>query len=171
MSVGTTGQATPRERRAVSRADLARVLRRSLDRHDVTQGQVADSVGIAASKVGRWCDPTAAERPTIADVTLMPRPIAITLLRWAAEAHGVEVVDAIAVETVSDHLRHLYTCIREGADVTSTYASAIADGQIDATERRQLIAELEQDLSAKASLRRALLDDEAAYLAMMRRVS
>jgi hypothetical protein len=168
MSSPRTAHPTPAEERAARRADFARVLRRALDKHDVTQSQVADAVGIADSKVHRWCDHRAPEVPCAASIALMPRPVALDVLAWIGEAHHVHIVDELEAKDVGEHLSHLHTLIRETADATSAYAKALDDGVIDRAERRALLAELEQSISAQNALRRKLIADEESDVAAAR---
>src|SRR5690606_17395291 len=109
------------------------------------------------------------EGPSVSDATLLPREVALDLMRWVAESHHVHIVDELAVDGIADHLRHLHTLIRQSADVTTAYSGALVDGIIDADERRALLAELEQDSAAKNALRRALLEDEASEQAAIAR--
>lgn len=160
MTTETTGQTTPREKRASFRAQVSRVLRRALDRHDASQVALAQAIGMARGKAGRWTDPEDPEVPGISDIALMPREVALDLLRWVADHHGLDVVTRIETGVVGDHLVHLHTLIREGSDVTSAYSLALADGVIDALERRSILAELEEDIAARTALRQALLADE-----------
>lgn len=147
---------TPRERLASLRAQLARVLRRTLDQHDVTQAAMADVCGTTSQKAQAWCDPTRPEGPSVAHLPQMPRAVAMELLRWAAEPHGLTVVERLAATSVASHLGHLHRVLKEGADVSVGYSSALADGLITPDERERLISELRESVAAETSLLHAL---------------
>lgn len=163
MKPQTTGHPTPSEQRASMRAEFARVLRRSLDRHDITQAQLADAVGVAASKVGRWTDHRVNETPCVASLALLPRPVAIDLLTWIGAHHHATIADDLSFgDDVSDHLAHFARLVDEINGVSTTYARALADGGIDPAERRVLIAKLRASVASQTTLLRDLEGEEAA---------
>ncbi len=157
MTSGITGQ-TAREQRAHWRATFSRFFRGVLHRHDVTQETIARLVGTQQSKVAAWLDPEHAEVPGVPDIALMPQPVAVELLAWLGEHHRVHVVAEVRTETVGDHLGHLHAIVREGADVTSLYSKALADGVIDDAEADALLRELDESIAAETALRRTLLE-------------
>lgn len=155
---------TPREQRAYLRAQLARVIRRSLDRHDVTQAQLADLCGVAASKVGRWVDHTSNEVPGASDIALMPTAVASDLLTWIAGRLRLTVAEDISCESPQDHLLRLHQIVREGGDVTATYSRIVATGRAPTpADRRDLIRELGESIAAQTALLRDLEGEEAAH--------
>jgi hypothetical protein len=163
MTSGST-ERTPREERAQLRADFARILRRSLDRHDVTQAQLADLCGVAPCKAGRWCDHTSSEVPGAADVAMFPVAVARDVMTWIGSHVHMTVSDDLAFDVVADHLAHLHTIIREGGDVVTSYSRIVASGHTPApADRRELIREIEESIRAQQALLNDLRADEAAH--------
>jgi transcriptional regulator with XRE-family HTH domain len=119
---------TPRETRAAAKAELARLLTRLLAEHDVTQDDLARCCGVGPSLVQRWCDRDRLETPSVADLLAMPRPIALALLRWAADAHAHVVADAPETVTVEDRLEHLDALTDDFGATTSLLARALTNG-------------------------------------------
>jgi transcriptional regulator with XRE-family HTH domain len=163
MTSSTTAHSTPAEQRASLRAEFARVLRRALDRHDITQAQLADAVGIAPSKVGRWTDHRAPEVPCAASIALMPRPVAVDVLTWMSAFAHLTVADDLNFDDVRDHLEHLHTVIREGSEVFASYSKVATAGHTPTPAvRRDLMRDLRESISAQTSLLRDLEAQEAA---------
>ncbi len=160
MTNGST-ERTAREERVRIRAEFARVLRRALDRHDVTQAQLADLCGVATSKVGRWLDHTANEVPGFSDVSLFPTAVAREVMTWLGSHQHVTISDALTLADVSDHYEHLHCVIESGSQVHSIYAGALRDQSITIQEQRELAAALEKSIEAQ----QALLNDCRAALA------
>lgn len=144
--------ATPAEARATSRATASRALGRALLSEDITQHELADCCGVPAQKTQLWTDPKQAQAPYVADLRQMPRPVAMALLSWAAEAHHAIVVDQLVAGSALDHMGHLHRILKEGADVSVAYCAALADGVVDDVERERVISELREDIVAKQSL-------------------
>lgn len=143
---------TPVQARSAARVAVAKLLRGALHAADVDQGEVARLVGTTAQKVQRWCDRLERETPGFADVILMPRAVAMPLLRWAAEHHGALVVDQLEAASALDHMGHLHRVLKESADVSVAYSSALADGVVDPVERERLISELRESIHAQQSV-------------------
>lgn len=143
---------TPVQARSAARVAVAKMLRRSLDAADVDQGELARLVGTTAQKVQKWCDRLERETPGFADVILMPRSVAMPLLRWAADHHAAIVVDQLEAAGAGDHMSHLHRVLKEGADVSVAYVAALSDGVVDAVERERLISELRESIEAQRSV-------------------
>lgn len=155
----STTERTPTEMRATYRAELSRVLRRSLVDHDVTQQQLADSCGTSQSKTARWVDHRNPEVPGASDIALMPRPVARDLIDWIGQHQHLHAVDRLNCTGVADHIAHLGTVIRECSDVQTEYASALSGG-IDADERRRIRKEIREAMAALGALDKQLEDEE-----------
>ena len=77
--------------RVAEKVECARLLVRLLAEHDVTQRELAAAVGASKAVIGRWCDRDRLETPSVADVRMMPRVIAIPLLRWMADPPDADI--------------------------------------------------------------------------------
>lgn len=143
---------TPAQARSAARVTVAKLLRRALDAADVDQGELARLVGTTSQKVQRWCDRLERETPGFADIALMPRAVAMPLLRWAAEQHQALVVDQLEAASAADHMGHLHRLLKEGADVSIAYSAALSDGVVDPVERERLISELRESIRAHRSV-------------------
>lgn len=143
---------TPAELRSAARATLARVLSRVLVAVGVSQLDLAEACGTKAQKVQLWCDAKRPETPYVADLPQMQRPVAMELLRWAADQHGALVVDQLEASSAADHMGHLHRLLKEGADVSIAYSAALADGVVDPVERERLISELRESIRAHRSV-------------------
>lgn len=160
---------TPRERLAQWRAQLSRVFRRSLDRHDRTQAEIAQEVGATPQKVQLWTDHHRLDTPTIAHLALLPTPVLEDVLAPILDEHGLRLVACGAYLVGADekgHLEHLRDVIRECSDVQRDYSAAIVGG-ITRVERESLRREIGEALSALAVLDHALRiegEQEAADL-------
>lgn len=159
---------TPREQLARWRAQLSRVFRRSLDRHDRTQAEVAQAVGATTQKVQLWSDHHRLDTPTIAHLALMPDGVLEDLLAPILDERGLRLVGCgayLAGAGEQGHLEHLRDVIRECSDVQRDYASAISGG-ITRAEREALRREISEAFSALARLDDALRrEGEAEYAA------
>ena len=153
--------ATPAEMRATSRATASRVLGRALFSEEITQHDLADRCGVPPQKTQLWTDPKKAQAPYVADVPQMPRPIAMALLSWAAEAHRATVVDEIEAGCDLDHMGHLHRILKEGADVSIAYSGALADGHITPAERERIISEIRESIAAHRSVLEMLEGERA----------
>lgn len=143
---------TPAELRSAARATLARVLSRVLVAVGVSQLDLAEACGTKAQKVQLWCDAKRPETPYVADLPQMQRPVAMELLRWAADQHGAIVVDQLEASSAADHMGHLHRLLKEGADVSIAYSAALSDGVVDPVERERLISELRESIRAHRSV-------------------
>lgn len=143
---------TPAELRSAARATLARVLSRVLVAVGVSQLDLAEACGTKAQKVQLWCDAKRPETPYVADLPQMQRPVAMELLRWAADQHGALVVDQLEASSAADHMGHLHRLLKEGADVSIAYSAALSDGVVDPVERERLISELRESIRAHRSV-------------------
>jgi hypothetical protein len=163
---------TPAESRTTMRARLARVLRRAMDRCDVSQAALADSVGTKAQKVSLWLDPKTQQSPGLADLTLFPREVARELMVWIGAAHHLTVSDDLNLDEAVDHRRHLSRLVRETAAVAATYTAALEDDHITPEERRDLIVKLRASIATETALLRELEGDESAHThGVVRRIS
>lgn len=158
---------TPRERLASLRAELSRVLRRTLDRHDVSQAALAHGCGSTPQKVQLWCDHERTEGPSVAHLALMPRAVVADLLDAALAPHGLHLAEHVAQpEGQLDHLAQLHRLLTSGQDVTREFSAAIADGVVtrgererirqEAVEARRVLSGLIASLDAEAAAERAI---------------
>ena len=149
---------TPRERLAQWRAQLSRVFRRSLDRNDRTQAEIAQEVGATPQKVQLWTDHHRLDTPTIAHLALMPDGVLEDILAPILDERGLRLVGCGAHLAGADeqgHLEHLRDVIHECSDVQRDYASALVGG-ITRPERESLRREISEAISALAQLDHAL---------------
>ncbi len=76
-----------------------------------------------------------------AAVTALPRQVALQLLDWAARSFNCTVADLPGSYSERNRLRLLAQVTKECADVTSTYATALADGNLSPQEKQQILTE------------------------------
>lgn len=160
---------TPRQKREDLRAGLSRFLRQSLERHDVAQQTAAAGCGANSSKGDRWVDARNAEVPSVADLVLLPRAVALDLLNWVGGHLKLTVAEDVSVDRAGDHLGHLAKLIEGGSRVTSAYSCALIDSQIDTVERRLLIELLRASVSDQTALLRELENEESEHLRLVAR--
>lgn len=140
---------TRKELLARERAELSRRLTRVLADTDTTQTQVAEACGRGRQKATRWCDPEDSLVPTVADLRLMPAEVVRGLLVWVGAAHGLRVVDEVDDEaTQADYVHALAHMVKETADVSATFAEAIADGAVTPAEARCVVREADEAIRA-----------------------
>ena len=137
---------TPAQARSAAKAAAARVLRAALHAADLDQSELARLVGVPSQRVQRWCDKAERETMSIADLATAPRAVAMHVLRWLGEGHHAVVVDEIDASTDGSHYEHLARMLGATGAVATSYASSLADGQVDAVERERLISLLRESI-------------------------
>jgi transposase-like protein len=161
---------TAREARASAKAELSRLLVRLLAENDVTQDDVARLCGVGPSIVRRWCSRDRLETPSVADLLAMPRPLALALLRWAAEAHAHVVAEAPEIVTVEDRLEHLDALAEDVSATTSILARSLGVGGVPVEHAAELERRGESLIKHGASLRELGRAARPARLAGPRRL-
>ncbi len=131
---------TARIRREKSRAEWSRALAKVLLEYDVPQAEIARCIGVAPSKVQRWCDPESREMPGIADVALFPQAIRGPVLQLLCASMGFVAVENHAVSSQGSHLERLAEVSRTLGGVSPLYAEGLVDGTLDPSELRTLRA-------------------------------
>ena len=144
---------TAREARLATKAAAARLLVRLLAEHDVTQDELARACGVGHSLAQKWADRDRLETPSIADVLAMPQPIALGLLRWAAESHGHALAVLPVDESQAEQLEHLAATVRECGEASARFALSIADGTIAPAEAVDLEREATEAIECLVSVR------------------
>lgn len=136
--------AITKTKRATLQATVSRRLARSIFVNDFTLADIGRAVGVAASKVSRWIDPEAAETPKLADLEMMPREVALAMIRDAASAHGLGVYAKPdnAGGDDEEHLAVVISFVRESGEAASGTLEAAADGKITADEARKMLPEV-----------------------------
>jgi hypothetical protein len=135
-------QRTPEQTRADLKKSFSRALYHALYDLDLTQAQLADVVGVSATKVQRWCDPRNPEMPCIVSLALFPPKLAERLLPAITEGHHVAIVPQLDVPVSKvDHLARLHEVIVETSDVVRTYSAALKAGNPSEQEKRDVIRE------------------------------
>ena len=125
--------------REQNRSDCARIMRRSLDQRDICQLAIADVCGVDQQIAQRWCSPNDPHTPTVADLRQLPKDVALDLLRWAAEAHGLTVVPADDHHADLASPAELSETVQRASALSVAHATALADGKVDADEARSIL--------------------------------
>jgi hypothetical protein len=144
MGDGSTEQVSRQELRARYAAEGARELRRSIDRHDLTQGEVADCVGTRYQRVSLWCDRHRREEPRFSEIAMLPRDVAVDLLRHLAAIHGATVVDRIESLLPGTVMKRMAAASKAVAETSLQVLSALEDDVLDDQERRAIKADAER---------------------------
>ncbi len=147
---------TARERRAALKAEMARVLTRTLFERDVDQGELAEAVGVGASIVQRWADRRRSETMTVADLVLAGQShevVARDLLAWVAERLDLELRPTTNTYDTETGRR----TIHELLDVVRAITDHDLDGTLDAEEARRELRELREAKDALAEREAQLL--------------
>lgn len=84
---------TRREILELLRSEHGRRLRGVLHSADLRIVEVADRCATTHSKVSRWCDPESPETPSVVQVRMAGREVAIAEAQWILEPYGCHVVD------------------------------------------------------------------------------
>lgn len=132
-----TASGTERARtlaRTEAKTRAARWFARALALTGSTQTAVAAACSVARSKAHRWSDPDAGEVPTIADLQLMPREVAVELLQELADELGLALVQLPESGPRRGDLEAGATALESSAAACVSWARASADGVIDAQE-------------------------------------
>lgn len=145
-----TSSNAERIRRKLERAEAkeaaAKSLSRALARTGATQTDVADRLGLAASKAQRWSDPASGEVMTIADLAVLLRdpalrPLALELLRELASSAHLAIVEKPEVAAPDAGTLLAAQASRESADVVAAILESHADGHLSPAEGERLIRE------------------------------
>lgn len=129
---------TPREHRAILRAEAARLLIRLLSDLDIRQKAVAEWCGRSPTDVQRWADSHVPNTPSTVDLVMMPRDLALGYLRWIGDQHGIIWVDAPVVERIEDKAEHYTATVQELLDVASKLTAALTPGALTGAAERAL---------------------------------
>lgn len=114
------------EKRAERQARHARVLRSSMDRHDVSQAEVAHLAGVAPSKVARWVDPDSLERPAAHELEALPDAVAVDLVREVMFVHGYTLAQLPAGAREGDDAQVLAGAIKESGELVAASATLLS---------------------------------------------
>lgn len=120
--------------RTEAKTRAARFFARALAVTGSTQTAVAAACSVARSKAHRWSDPDAGEVPTLADLQLMPREVAVELLQDLADELGLALVQLPESGPRRGDLEAGATALESSAAACVSWARASADGVIDAQE-------------------------------------
>lgn len=150
--------------RTEAKTRAARWFARALATTGSTQTAVAAACSVARSKAHRWSDPDAGEVPTLADLQLMPREVAVELLQEIADELGLALVQLPASGPRSADLEAGAAALESSASVCVSWARASADGVIDAQEGAEV------DEKASIAIAGLLVIRELARAAMRGRV-
>jgi len=150
--------------RTEAKTRAARFFARALAVTGSTQTAVAAACSVARSKAHRWSDPDAGEVPTLADLQLMPREVALELLRELAdELGGVALVELpLSTQTPCDDLTAGAAALERSAAACVAWSRANADGVVDAQEGAEV------DDAASEAIAHLLRIRERARYAMRR---
>lgn len=150
--------------RTEAKTRAARWFAKALATTGSTQTAVAAECSVARSKAHRWSDPDAGEVPTIADLQLMPREVAVELLQELADELGLALVQLPESGPRSGDLEAGAAALESSASVCVSWARASADGVIDAQEGAEVEAK------ASTAIAGLLVIRELARAAMRGRV-
>lgn len=147
---------TARVLRERERVDLSKALRRSLDKHDVSQKVVSLETGAKESIVSHWCDPQAPETPGLADIpgiAAASRSVARDLLSLVAEKIGLSVIERVEAAGSSDWMRALREHSKHTHAVTCAITGALEDHEVSDEELAAIEAEAASQEKQAASMR------------------
>lgn len=152
-STSRTSSASIIEQRAERQARHARLLRGALDRHDVSQAEVAVVAGVAPSKVARWCDPDSRDRPAWHEIEVLPDAVAVDVLRELARAHGFTLSQLPVGAKLSDDVAMLAATAKEDGEKLAAIAECIRPGKPPTREELlRVIKEGTESLETTAAL-------------------
>jgi transcriptional regulator with XRE-family HTH domain len=123
---------TARVRREEAKIHVARELSRARVAADIDQSELAESCGVPRQVPSIWESKDGSKSPLVADLHLMPTPVALALIRDAAIAHGHTIVSEQADETIT--VSTLAPLLKDVHEATHELAVGIADGALDAAE-------------------------------------
>jgi len=127
-------QTTARLRREAAKIDVARELSRARVAADVDQSELADACGVPRQVPSVWESKDGAKSPLVADLHLMPAPVAIALVRQAALKHGHDVSPVTDAGMDASSLASLHELLRSCSEVQVRHSAALLDGTVDAQE-------------------------------------
>lgn len=164
MGKNTATEQTQRDRLKTSREEMSRELAKSMCRNNIGDQRLSDLSGNPGRQVvGLWRDSENERTPTIAHLAIMPREVAVDMLRVLAGKFGVVLSEAPDFDDVADHAEHLHTVIKEFADVTTGYARRVATrGATSAADRRNLMRDIDEAVSAALALKGDLEAEDSA---------
>lgn len=158
---------TPAQARSAAKAAAARMLRAALHAADLDQSELARLVGVPSQRVQRWCDTSERETMSVADLRNAPRAVVMHMMRWLGEAHHAVVVDELDATGDGSHYEHLARMLGATGAVATSYATSLADGQVDAVERERLIPLLRESIREQQAVL-VMLESERAPVRAVR---
>lgn len=155
----STPEPTARCARHARRAEIARRLRASFTRHDVSYAAAALAAGTGKARVAEWCDPEEAATITLADLEALPVAVLRDLLGPVLEARGLALTELpTAMDATSAKAAAQF--VRESGSAAADLMEAHADGVLSPSEAATVIESLDEAIAAglavRAFARRAL---------------
>ena len=153
-NTGRTRSSSTLQRRADRQTRHARMLRSSLDRHDVSQAEIAALCGVAPSKVARWLDPDSLDRPAAHELEEFPHEVAVDVLRALAVMQGYTLAQLPAGTRVLDDVHMLAAAAQESGEAVAAAAACIrADGHPSLEQLLTLERETTEAIETLAAMR------------------
>lgn len=148
-------QTTARLRREAAKVDVARELSRARVAADLDQSEVADACGVPRQVPSVWESKEGAKSPLVADLHLMPAPVAVALVRQAALVHGHDVAPVTDAGVDASSLESLHTLLKSCSEVQVRHSAALIDGMVDAQEAADIERLAQAASDALAALARS----------------
>ena len=140
-------------RRVEMKAEVSRLFKLAMARHNVTEREFAEHIGVQKSIVNKKADVENKSNDLSAIDLMLGHPDVVRdLLVTIAGHHGLAVVDAPEAAPVTNDLHHLAEVIAETSDVAKEYAAACADGNIDPEEAGRIEREAMEGYTALYAL-------------------
>jgi len=116
--------------------------------------QASDAIGISTSQVQRYSDPAAADTIPLRLAALLDRAAGRPYLaEWLARASGCTLLPVSVAAKRGPIGAQLAKIGEEASDVFARACAALADGALSRKESAQLARELDELISAAATLR------------------
>lgn len=129
-----TRKGVAKDRRRDAQEAAAFAFRRATSNVDLCV--VAAECGVAFSKATAWADPASKGTLTTADLAVMPRDVAVPILRELAAVHGFDLHEKAGL--ARPLAEHFASVLKDVTSATTEYAEAISVGVITAREAREL---------------------------------
>lgn len=153
-NTGRTRSSSTLQRRADRQTRHAHMLRSSLDRHDVSQAELAVACGVAASKVARWLDADQLDRPAAHELEAFPSDVAVDVLRELAALHGYTLAQLPAGTRALDDVHMLAAAAKESSEAVAAAAACLcADGHPSLAQLITLEGETTEAIEVLAAMR------------------
>lgn len=148
---------SPKVDRAVRRAETAREVARSLDRHGTVRSVVAPTIGVRRQLLDDVCDPEGTKTLSVADMRALPPAVRLDLLRWCASeiGHGVHELP-LADGDLADDLALVARVQTETSQAVSAHLALIAKRSIDRREAVEAVREIDEAIAALMTAREAM---------------